>query len=337
MRRASLTTALLLTASLALVGCGGGSDDSGDETPAAQQVAGGDELASTWPMTGLPVTGDEEAAQDHPVIVAKMDNTEASAPQIGLGSADLVVEELVEGGLTRLAVFYYSDLPERVGPVRSMRASDIGIVSPVDATIATSGGAGVTIGLIKKAGIPFYTEGSEGFARDSSRSAPYNRFANLQDVGSEAQLDEATRPENYLPWGSEDDFPAGQPAKTIAASFGAGHTTNWSYDGKGYVNQNTFAEQGDTFPADTVLVLRVQVGDAGYLDPAGNPVPETKFAGKGEAMVFHDGRLVRGTWEKRDLGSPITLSTKAGKLTVPAGHTWIELVPAANGDVTFQK
>ena len=51
MRRASLTTALLLTASLALVGCGGGSDDSGDETPAAQQVAGGDELASTWPMT----------------------------------------------------------------------------------------------------------------------------------------------------------------------------------------------------------------------------------------------------------------------------------------------
>ena len=27
----------------------------------------------------------------------------------------------------------------------------------------------------------------------------------------------------------------------------------------------------------------------------------------------------------------------AQKLTVPAGHTWIELVPAANGDVTFQK
>ena len=25
------------------------------------------------------------------------------------------------------------------------------------------------------------------------------------------------------------------------------------------------------------------------------------------------------------------------ELTVPAGHTWIELVPAANGDVTFAK
>jgi hypothetical protein len=85
-----------------------------------------------------------------------------------------------------------------------------------------------------------------------------------------------------------------------------------------------------------VLVLRVEVGDAGYLDPAGNPVPETKFTGSGEAMLFHGGRLVRGTWKKSALTSALTLSTRAGKLSVPAGHTWIELVPAANGNVTFK-
>ncbi len=39
-----------------------------------------------------------------------------------------MVEELVEGGLTRLAVFFYSQVPDNAGPVRSMRASDIGIV-----------------------------------------------------------------------------------------------------------------------------------------------------------------------------------------------------------------
>lgn len=341
MRRAPLTptrslAAVLVAASLAFVGCGG-SDSEGSDAPDAQQVAGAEEVDSTWPLTGLEVTGDESAAQDHPVIVTKMDNTEASSPQVGLGAADMVVEELVEGGLTRLAAFYYSDIPDLVGPVRSMRASDIGIVSPVDATIATSGAAGVTIGRIKDAGIPFFAEGSAGFSRDSSRIAPYNLFVDLQDVATEAALDEPTRPEDYLPWGSEDDFAQGQPATTIAVSFGGGHTTNWSYDGKGYVNENTYAAAGDTFPADTVLVLRVQVGDAGYLDPAGNPVPETKFTGKGEAMVFHDGRLVRGTWEKKDLQSPLSLSTKAGDLAVPAGHTWIELVPAANGDVTFTK
>jgi hypothetical protein len=267
-----------------------------------------------------------------------MDNTESSAPQVGLGSADMVVEELVEGGLTRLAAFYYSDIPDRVGPVRSMRASDIGIVSPVKGSVVTSGAASVTIKRIQGAGIKFYNEGTKGMARDSSRHAPYNLFANLKEIADgPAHTDKAARPDDYLPWGSEKDFPKGQPAKSISAVFGGSHTTEWTYNGKGYVNDNSHAPSDDQFPADTVLVLRVQVGDAGYLDPAGNHVPETKFTGKGQAMIFHDGRLVRGTWKKAQLTSPISLSTKAGKLTVPAGHTWIELVPAANGNVTFHK
>lgn len=341
MRRAHLTgvrslAALLAAASLTLAGCGGDDEPSGDESPAAQQVAGGEELASTWPMTGLPVEGEDSAEQTYPVLVTKMDNTYSSAPQIGLGSADLVVEELVEGGLTRLAAFYYSELPTTVGPVRSMRASDIGIVSPVDASVVTSGAAAPTIARINDAGITFYQEGAAGISRDSSRSAPYNVFADLTTIAKTAEQEPA-RPADYLPWGTEDDLPQGQPAKTIAASFGGGHTTNWTFDGDDYVNENSFAAEGDHFPADTVLVLRVQVGDAGYLDPAGNPVPETQLEGKGEAMIFHDGRLVRGTWHKDKLDAPITLSTKAGQLTVPAGHVWIELVPAANGDVTFRK
>jgi hypothetical protein len=54
-----------------------------------------------------------------------MDNTVSSRPQVGLSKADMVVEELVEGGLTRLAVFYYSHLAGIVGPIRSMRASAV--------------------------------------------------------------------------------------------------------------------------------------------------------------------------------------------------------------------
>ena len=132
-------------------------------------------------------------------------------------------------------------------------------------------------------------------------------------------------------------MPKGVAATSIAAQFSGGHTTNWVYRGGGYVNENTYAADGDEFPADTVLVLRVQEGDAGYLDPAGNHVPETKFVGKGAAMLFHDGRMVRGTWSKDQLDSALQLSTKGGKLTVPAGHTWLELVPSNGGNVTFKK
>jgi hypothetical protein len=86
-------------------------------------------------------------------------------------------------------------------------------------------------------------------------------------------------------------------------------------------------------------VLRVREGNAGYLDPAGNPVPETLLTGKGNALLFHNGRMVAGFWHKgKHATSPITLTTKKGKkLTVPAGHTWIELVPVDGGNVIFKK
>jgi hypothetical protein len=218
--------------------------------------------------------------------------------------------------------------------VRSMRASDIGIVSPVDASMVTSGAASVTIGRIKGAGIRYYAEGTAGFYRDSSRSAPYNLFTNLEDVAHEA-AGTPGRPVDYLPFASDGDLPGGQAATSISASFSAGRTTEWSFRDGRYVNDNTYAADGDDFPADTVLVLKVKVGDAGYRDPAGNPVPETKLVGTGDAMLFHGGKLVRGSWSKKSLDAPITLSTKAGPLDVPAGHTWIELVPDAGGDVTF--
>lgn len=326
--------AAIVAASLLLAGCSGGDDD---ETPsdAAPSEPTSSETSEPpeptyWPLTGLERKGD---APEHPVIVTKVDNTSSSAPQVGLGSADLVVEELVEGGYTRLAAFYYSKVPATIGPVRSMRASDIGIV-PEGATVVTSGAAPVTINRINGAGIPWITEGAAGVYRETSRSAPYNLFARLGDIAKRLKAEEEPPP--YLPWGTEADLPKGAKARTLTADFGA-HATSWQFQGGGYVNSNSYAAQDDQFPADSVLVLRVKVGDAGYKDPAGYPVPETKFEGKGAAVLFHGGRAIKGTWTKNGLTGAIELATKAGKLSVPAGRVWVELVPAVNGNLTFAK
>lgn len=330
-RRARLLVGLLLGASLALAGCSATPDTSGEpqqRTP-----------PQTWPLTGLRV-GDGSAARKHPVLVLKMDNTASSAPQRGLSSADLVVEELVEGGVTRLAAFYYSDIPGVVGPVRSMRASDIGIVSPVDATMVTSGAARQTIARLAEAGVPFVTEGSAGFFRDAARRAPYNLMTDLSEVAvALGEGGQRSRPLDYLPFGPARDLPNGQPATSVAVRFSPAHTTTWVYRDGGYVDTGSLAATGDEFPADSVLVLRVVVGDAGYLDPAGNTVPETVLTGDGEAVLFHGGREVRGAWSKEDLAAPLVLSRQgaAGRavpLTVPRGRTWIELVPASGSLVT---
>ena len=332
--RAGVALAATATAlSLTLAGCSDGSTSpAGDDAPEGQATADGVEMIGQWPLTGLPA--DTEAPK-HPVMVVKIDNTASSSPQVGLSKADLVTEELVEGGMTRLAVFYYSQTPRQVGPVRSMRATDIGIVKPAEGALVASGGAPPTVRRVKAAGIETFTEGAKGYVRASDRSAPYNLMMRLPVLAKSLKTPQP--PENYLPWGSDDDFPKGQKAKAISAQFSGGHTTNWRYAGGKYDNLNSFAAPGDHFAPDTLLVLRVQVGYAGYKDPAGNPVPETKFTGSGDAMVFHKGRMVRATWKKPGLDAKVTLSTKAGELKLPPGKVWMELVPQNGGNVAVTR
>ncbi len=318
----------MLSVAAVLAGCTG-SDTAGG--PGDQSTARGLTVAGEWPLTGLPARG---RTPRHPVMVVKIDNTDSSAPQLGLSKADLVTEELVEGGVTRLAVFFYQHVPRRVGPVRSMRATDIGIVKPAKAVLVASGGAPPTVRRIKDAGITSFTEGATGYERDGGRQAPYNLFMRLTKLAAVTKAKDNVPA--YLPFGPAAKKIQGRAASGLAATFSTSHTTAWTYRGGRYVAQRSFAAAGDRFRPDTVLVLRVRVGDAGYRDPAGNPVPETKFTGSGQAMLFHGGRVVRGTW-KKTLTSTIKLRTRAGKLEVPAGHTWVELVPQDGGRVVVTK
>jgi hypothetical protein len=335
-RTALAATGLL--AALSLSACGGNTPakTTTDNAPDAQKTQNGTVLHAHWPLTGKEVKGQ---LPSYPPLVVKFDNTYSSRPQIGLKKADLVTEELVEGGLTRLAAFYETSLPDTVGPVRSMRASDIGVVKPVHATIVTSGAAGPTIARLRGAGVSFRANGSStDFDRDYGRAAPYNLFVHLKKLAATLKAPAKT-PQPYLAWGKEKDFQGVAPAKAIQVRFSPGHTTEWSYRGGKYVNTNSFAAPGTDFRPDTVIVVRVREGDAGYLDPAGNHVPETIYTGSGKVLVFHGGKVLRGTWSKKDGSSALRLTTRVGTVKVPAGHTWIELLPRdqAGGRVSFQR
>ena len=137
-----------------------------------------------------------------------------------------------------------------------MRASDIGIVSPVNGSVVTSGAAGQTIARIKDAGITFFQEGAKGVYRDTEPQRAVQRVRRPEEIGDEIDQDER-RPDDYLPWGEAADLPKGQKATSIAASFSGGHVTNWQFKGGTYDNLNSYAADGDEFTADTVLVLRV--------------------------------------------------------------------------------
>jgi hypothetical protein len=339
-RRLQALVVLAVVASLALAGCGGGKDaeKKAEDRPTSQPTEGGTELAAVWPLTGLPAP---QTTPDHPVMIVKIDNTAASRPQYGLGKADMVVEELVEGGITRLAAMFYSNLPGKAGPVRSARASDIGVVTPTHAVLVASGMAPPTVARLNAAKVRYFTMGAPGVVRssDGQHDSLHSVFVDLPKLAKSLKKT-AVVPASYLPWGQETDYAGGQPATTLDVSFSRATTTSFRYDAqkKKYTNTDSYAPANDQFKPDSVLVLRVREGDAGYRDPAGNPVPETLFFGKGQMMLFHNGQVTRGTWSKDGREGALVLNTAAGAMKVPAGHVWIELLPnkKAGGSVRFR-
>ncbi|MFV0494866.1 DUF3048 domain-containing protein [Mycobacterium sp.] len=149
---------------LALAGCSG-DDETTQERASEPSKTSAAQAVAINPLTGATM----KKAPANPVYVVKIDNTPASAPQKNIDQADMVVEQTVEGGITRLAALYYTTAPTLVGHVRSMRATDIGIAKPVAGQVVDSGGAVQNISRIKGAGIIIHSEDavSSGFSSDN--------------------------------------------------------------------------------------------------------------------------------------------------------------------------
>lgn len=317
--------ALVLAAVLLVSSCGG----VGKDAPPA--VEGVDTDVS--PLTGLK----QENPPENPIFLVKIENTAAGTPQFGVHKADLVIQELVEGGVTRLAALYYSDLPTKVGHVRSSRTTDIGLAQPVGATIVASGGAKKALAKIKAAKLRIYTydAGAPGFSKDPSKSAPYHVLWDL------TKLAETAKPgvirTHYFKFG-KGPAAADVTKKTTRASvtFSPATTTDWRFAGGKWELVNDRAAAGESYKADTVVTIFARVTDAGYTDPAGNPVPETVVEGTGRAVIFSGGSATEATWKKSGLDGQMSFTSKAtGKpIGLKPGKIWLEVAPRG-GSVTY--
>lgn len=338
---------LFIAAVLALAGCS--SSDPKSEPEAEKGTA--EKLVELSPLTGAPLPGGRPS---NPVFVVKIENTVGGAPQYSLDKADLVMEELVEGGLTRLAAFYYTNLPSKVGHVRSMRTTDVGIASPVGGQIIASGGASKTYKEVKKGGITVFSEdhGAPGFSSDPAKSRPYNRLINLKTVAKEAKDTEilgpyftwtptkpaeTEAPADLAPTDSATAPPAPKTATGATVRFSRNTQTEWALKGAKWGRTNGHAASGQDYTADTMIVMFCKVVDAGYTDAANNPVPETEIVGTGRAMLFKGNTVTEATWTKDAVGSTITFAGADGApLTVDPGHVFVELVPEGDGSVKLR-
>jgi hypothetical protein len=312
--------------------CSSGSSGGGHpSSPAASSGTASASTAATKPPTVAPLTG-LAGVTARSVIVVKIENSPESRPQSGLQAADIVTEELVEGGETRFAAFFQSVDPGQVGPVRSVRNVDAEIVGPTHGILAFSGGAGPALAAVSRAGLHLVQEGdpSGGYVRIHTRSAPHNLYLRVAALWRAA----GSAPSSYLPIAATAPV-GGKAATSVALSFSTFERPSWAYDQatKRWLRSETggraaVSSNGARLVADNLLILRVSIRDAGYKDPAGNPVPESVFTGSGQAQLLTGGQQFTGTWSKGGPSSPVQLKGADGKpLTLLPGRTWIELVP----------
>jgi hypothetical protein len=287
------------------------------------------------PLRGTPV---DPAAAEHPSLAVKIDNHPAARPQIGLERADLVFEELVEGGLTRYAALWHSDVPDDVGPVRSIRPMDPEILSSFGGIVAYSGGQPQFVDLMQAApllNVVFDDDAAGLFVRADDRESPHDVVLSAAEtVTLHADLAAPRSQFDYAPSAAEATAAlAGDPTSALVVRFSESSGRGWAWDpaAPAYLrSQDGDADldgAGAQLKATNVVVLRVDVD-------RGSDVPRTILTGSGEAWVSTNGSTMPATWFKDAAAAPIRLADAAGAtIELAPGNTWIELVPTDDGGV----
>jgi hypothetical protein len=346
-------TGVALVIALGLTGCGlGGSEEPEPQpTPTATvdaPVKGErngppkpDEPV-VWPLTGVE-TG---KVKNRPALSVKIENAAEARPQRGLVEADIVWEEVVEGGISRFVATYHSNIPDVVEPVRSVRPMDPAIVAPLDGILAFSGGQGPFIAAVKRLGTQTIEMdvGDAGFSRDPGRAAPHNVIGRPPTFLAQADRQRTSPPPPQFQYarkiGQGTAPQEGKSARGVDVRLSPAQLSVWTWDkgSKKYLRSEgssaSVSADGRRHAARNVLVLSTEVFNTNFVDPAGAPVPEHRLGGSGgTGTLLSMGHSVTVRWSKKNLRSPIVLKTwRGGKVQLDPGNTWIELVPRGSGD-----
>ncbi len=290
-------------------------------------------LANRPVLTGLPGVN-----PDRPALVVKIDNVDAARPQAGINQADIVYEERVEGGLTRLAVVFHSTDAPRVGPIRSARTTDINLLASLDRPLLSSSGAnGTTRGMIADSTLLDigHPEAPRTYFRDSSRQAPHNLFSTTAELwaldagrgGRPQALFLYRAPEQPLPSSARGVNGVSVEFPNVGVSY-AWDGAGWSRTQGGRVHVDA---DGVTVAPENVIVQFVEYG----ISPADANTPEAIVTGEGDAWIFSAGNVIEGRWSREEPTDRTVFTDEDGEeIALTSGRTWIEL--AESGGATIR-
>jgi hypothetical protein len=329
-------TPLVVVAALLLAACSGGGDEGGSPAPVAEGPT--TTLAPIAPLTGLPLT--DQARLARPALVVKIENAPVSRPQSGLDVADVVYEEIVEGGITRFLAVFHSTDADLVGPVRSVRPSDPDIAAPFGPLFAYSGGIPTFLQALQRTpgitdvGVDRLDEGPDKpYTRRAGRRAPNNLYASTPKLYAAAPRGE-TRPPgrfaDFLPAGEAFAASGATPATSLNATIGT-TAVAFTYDaGSKTYRRAGLAEGNATVAPTNVIVQFTRYDETDETDLTNATVEKAVTVGSGDALILSGGMAVRGKWSRSSPTAFTTYTDASGApIRLAAGRTWVEL--ARNG------
>jgi hypothetical protein len=300
-------------------------------------------VAPVWPLTGV---AGEPAAR--PSLAVKIENTAVARPQTGLDQADVVWETIVEFDVSRFVAVFHSQVPDEVGPIRSVRPMDPVILAPMHGLLAFSGGQPGILDLVAASGVQMISHdaGAPGMYRVRDRPAPHNVYGTPSTFWGLADADHQAPPGEQFTFARSADqaaaVVAGTPAGTLAFRLSSASNPSWTWDaGTGTWLRSegasaATARSGARLSAVNVVSITADHPNTGFGAQGGAPVPTYTLVGSGDGVVATGGKTIPVRWQKDAENAPMRLFLADGTpADLAPGNTWIELVPAGSGSLTI--
>jgi len=289
------------------------------------------------PLTGV-VFDTPQPWQNRPVLGVKIGNSSPERPQSGIDRADLVYEELTEGGETRFLAFFLTNAPDRVGPIRSCRTVDPQILAPIGGLFGYSGGVAFVVSAVRA--VPNVKDvgadvKGEAYVRDPNREMPYNLYTSATRLWRNQTGKPPVQPQFDFLGGADDITAGGAPGATVNASFESGDPpVHYGYDAGTrtylrYIGTRPHMSENGQLAFRNVIIEVVNVTSGSYSDHAGNITHEINLVGSGRAIVLRGGRAFEGSWSRSSRSEPTKYADSSGNaLRLAPGRTIVELVPS---------
>lgn len=270
-----------------------------------------------------------------PALAIKVDNYPDARPQSGLDQADIVFEEPVEGGITRLvAVFQCQDAP-LVGPIRSAREVDAQILDLLSTPIFVHvGGIAPVLSMVQNANDYDENISAVGAIAQNppGRYAPYDTYVSTQAAYG-LKPDDTTPPTPVFTYSSVAQN--GAAVASIHIPFSGTNDVTWTWNAANglwmlaYSNTPATVANGGQIGVPNIVVQSVHVSYGPWAEnEEGGLEVESQLTGSGPVTVYRNGTAVSGTWQRSSIDAPLRLVNADGS-TIPLspGQTWVEIVP----------